>query len=79
MDIYIVGIFMFGERFDNTSSLIYISTQGGTMLYILILSLIAPLKPVSWSELKTLTIEPAAPDTVEVVEEPVEVEDAEDK
>jgi hypothetical protein len=46
------------------------------MLYLLILSLIAPLEPISWSELKVrLTIEPAEPDTVEVVE----VVDAEDK
>ena len=46
------------------------------MLYILILSLLAPLESVSWSELKTvITLESVDPDTTEVVElEPAETE-----
>lgn len=45
------------------------------MLFLLILSIVAPLKPVSWTELKIQMLT-TAPDTVEVVEsDSTEVED----
>ncbi len=49
------------------------------MIFILILSLIAPLEPISWSELKLrISVEPVEPDTAVVESDSTEVSNEED-